>query len=315
MATTIHTYLHNDDLDGSRIVSMDDCMCKLFTIQRTDSNFLELVKSELQKPALYILLNKESRRAYIGETNDAMKRISQHVASRPFWTEALVFLGADIDTLTKTEVLYLEYLAFRQATFVKSYDLSENSQSPQMPPMGVMQRSKTEKFFNYVMFLSKFIGCDIFEPKNLKLTNIVIETSDSIIKPVPIKYTSEDLAGRKYLSLNNQGRYCKKDIVYQIIKKYIETHPNSTFNELNAIFKRDYLGRWAQYILLNPDIDTARKWKELGENHAHYFTKQNEILTSHDGVQFCVCVEWDKNNIISILGIAAALGWNFEIVP
>lgn len=30
MATTIYTYLHNDDLCGSRIVSMDDCMCKLY---------------------------------------------------------------------------------------------------------------------------------------------------------------------------------------------------------------------------------------------------------------------------------------------
>lgn len=27
MATTIYTYLYNDDLDGSRIVSMDDSMC------------------------------------------------------------------------------------------------------------------------------------------------------------------------------------------------------------------------------------------------------------------------------------------------
>ena len=33
MATTIYTYLHNDDLSGSRIVSMDDCMCKLYNIK------------------------------------------------------------------------------------------------------------------------------------------------------------------------------------------------------------------------------------------------------------------------------------------
>lgn len=30
--------------------------------------------------------------------------------------------------------------------------------------------------------------------------------------------------------------------------------------------------------------------------------------------QFVVCVEWDKNNIINVLGIAKALGWKFEIV-
>ena len=37
------------------------------------------------------------------------------------------------------------------------------------------------------------------------------------------------------------------------------------------------------------------------------------ILVSGDGVQFVVCVEWDKNNIINVLGIAQALGWKFEI--
>ena len=41
MATTIYTYLHNDDLNGSRIVSMDDCMCKLYNIKRDDNEFLK----------------------------------------------------------------------------------------------------------------------------------------------------------------------------------------------------------------------------------------------------------------------------------
>ena len=41
MATTIYTYLHNGDLNGSRIVSMDDCMCKLYNIKRDDNEFLK----------------------------------------------------------------------------------------------------------------------------------------------------------------------------------------------------------------------------------------------------------------------------------
>ena len=54
MATTIYTYLHNDDLNGSRIVSMDDCMCKLYNIKRNDSAFMHDFNSDLQKPALYL---------------------------------------------------------------------------------------------------------------------------------------------------------------------------------------------------------------------------------------------------------------------
>ena len=314
MATTIYTYLHNDDLNGSRIVSMDDCMCKLYDIRRDDSDFIECFKSDLQKPALYILLNKESRKAYVGETDDAMKRIGQHSAAKQFWTEAMVFLGTNEDTLSKTEVLYLEYLALEKASTVKTYDLTENSQSAHQPRMNVMQKSKTDKFFKYVQFLSKFVGCDIFEPRPSVILTTTLESSMPITEPVAFKYTSEDLKGRTYMSFNGEGRYCKKDIVYQIIKEFVKKYPNATFSELNSTFKRDFLGRWAQYHVLNPDIDTARKWKELGEDHAHYFVKPEEILTSSDGVQFCVCVEWDKNNIINILGIAAALGWDFAIV-
>ena len=41
---------------------------------------------------------------------------------------------------------------------------------------------------------------------------------------------------------------------------------------------------------------------------------QNDVLTSGDGVDFVVCVEWDKTYIIKVLGIAKALGWQSGIV-
>ena len=168
MATTIYTYLHNDDLKGSRIVSMDDCMCKLYNIKREDSGFLKDFNADLQKPALYILVNRESRKAYIGETDDFIKRITQHLIKKDFWDEVLVFLGSNEDTLSKTEVQYLEYLAYNKALELKAYDLSENTQSPKQPHMNVMLKGKTDKFFRYVETLAQFIGCDIFTPKQKK---------------------------------------------------------------------------------------------------------------------------------------------------
>ena len=139
MATTIYTYLHNDDLNGSRIVSMDDCMCKLYNIKRDDAAFMRDFEDHLQKPALYILLNKENRKAYIGETDDFQKRISQHIAKKVFWDEVMVFLGSNDDTLSKTEVQQLEYLAYEKAIDVKSYDISENTQSPKSKDRQILQ--------------------------------------------------------------------------------------------------------------------------------------------------------------------------------
>lgn len=314
MATTIYTYLHNDDLNGSRIVSMDDCMCKLYNIKRDDSEFLKDFNEDLQKSALYVLLNKENRKAYIGETDDFNKRIGQHLTKKDFWDEVLVFLGSNDDTLSKTEVQHLEFLAYNKATDVKSYDLSENTQSPKQPHMNVMQKGKTEKFFKYVQFLAKFVGCDIFERRpNVTLTT-TLEAAKPKVLPVSIKYTSEDLKGQIRLSLDGEGKFTKREMVLQIVKKYIKEFPNTTFNELKITFSRDYLQRFSQYEFLQPDIEKARNWKDLGEDHVHYFIADKDIIVSGDGVQFVVCVEWDKNNIINVLGIAQALGWKFEIV-
>ena len=103
-------------------------------------------------------------------------------------------------------------------------------------------------------------------------------------------------------------------MVLQIVKEYVRQFPDSTFEELRATFNRDYLQRFAQNEFLQQDIEKARNWKELGEDHPHYFTNEKDILVSGDGVQFVVCVEWDRSNIINVLGIAKALGWTFEIV-
>ena len=314
MATTIYTYLHNDDLNGSRIVSMDDCMCKLYNIKRDDSEFLKDFNEDLKKPALYVLLNKDNRKAYIGETDDFNKRIVQHLAKKDFWDEVLVFLGSNDDTLSKTEVQHLEFLAYNKAIDVKSYDLSENTQSPKQPHMNVIQKGKTEKFFKYVQFLAKFVGCDIFERHpNVTLAK-TLEAVKPKVLPVAIKYLSEDLKGQVRLSLDGEGKYTKREMVLQIVKKYIKEFPDTTFDELRATFSRDYLQRFSQYEFLQPDVEKARNWKTLGEDHVHYFIADKDIIVSGDGVQFVVCVEWDKNNIVNVLGISQALGWNFEIV-
>mgnify|MGYP003549912777 FL=1 len=311
MATTIYTYLHNDDLNGSRIVSMDDCMCKLYNIKRDDNEFLKDFNEDLQNPALYILTNKNSRKAYIGETDDFTKRIVQHLAKKDFWDEVMVFLASD-GSLSKTEVQYLECLAYQKACEMNSYDLTENTQTPKSPHMSVMQKAKADKFFKYVQFLAKFVGSDIFE----KRPNVVLETTLEAVQakvlPVEIEYSSEDLKGRIFMSLNGEGKYSKREIVLAIVKNFLKHSPNTTLSELKATFRRDYLGRFAQYEFIQEDVETAKKWKELGEDHNHYFL--NDVLTSGDGVDFVVCVEWDKTNIIKVLGIAKALGWTFGII-
>lgn len=312
MAKTIYTYLHNDDLYGSRVVYMDNCFCKLYRIQRTDAEFLQKFKEELSKPALYILSNKELKKAYIGETDNFLSRIQQHISKKDFWDEALAFMASD-DSLSKTEVQYLEYLAYDEALKVKTFDLTENNQTPRAPHMRLEQRGRTEEFFKYVKYLAKFVGCDLFEPNKLKTNDLLTLVKPKVL-PIPIKYTSEDLRGTIYMSLNGQGKYNKRKMVLQIVKEFMKQFPNTTFEELKATFKRDYLQNYAQFEFIQEDIETAKKWRELGEDHVHYFINDDEIIVSGDGIPFVVCVEWERNNIINVLGIAQALGWEYKIL-
>lgn len=312
MATTIYTYLHNDDLNSSRIVSMDDCMCMLYNIKRDDSDFLKVFNDKLQRPALYVLLSRSKSKAYIGETDDFSKRIVQHLAQKDFWDEVMVFLGANEDTISKTEVQYLEYCAYNKASDVHSYDLSENTQSPKLPHMSVMQKGKADKFFNYVQFLAKFVGCDIFEKRHGGAIHTKRGTAQPKVLPVDCGYTSEELSGKIQMSLNGEGKYSKRELVLAIVKKFMKQFPDTTLDELKATFKRQYLGRSAMYEFIQEDIELAKDWKECGENHVHYFL--NDVLTSGDGFDFVVCVEWDRTNILKVLGIAKALGWTVEIL-
>lgn len=313
MATTIYTYLHNDDLNGSRIVSMDDCMCKLYNIMRDDSEFMKDFEKDLQSPALYILINKDDSIAYIGETDDFIKRIPDHNINKKFWKEVMVFLAANDDTLSKTEVQYLEYLAIEKAKQVKSYQLP-NIKSGKIPHMNVMQKGKTDKFFKYVQFLAKFVGCDIFEKRPNVILKTSLEAENAKVVPISVAVSSDDLKGRVFLSLNGKGEYTKREFVWHVVAEFLKVYPDTTFAELKATFKRDYLLRFSQFEFLQDDIDAARKWKELGFDHCSFFVKDEEILRSGDGIDFVVCVEWDRNNLIKVLGLVKALGWTFEII-
>ena len=53
---------------------------------------------------------------------------------------------------------------------------------------------------------------------------------------------------------------------------------------------------------------------ELDRIVLRYDISDDDILVSGDGIRFVVCVEWERNNIINVLGIAQALGWEYEIL-
>lgn len=309
MAKTIHTILYNDVLDGSKIVTMDNCVCQLFDIKRDYDALIRDTKEDLSKPALYILLNRDDRKAYIGETDDLLQRIASHNAKKGFWDEALAFMAND-NSLTTTEVRYLESLSYEIAKSANSYDLSENTLVPKRPFVQKIQEYKIKDFFKYVTMLTKFVGCDLFERNRNPQQGMQL-----VHKPIKLDLNvkSEDLEGKVSIRSNGIEYKTKGMMGYAIVKEYLKAHPKTTIEELKDIFHNALLGRWGAWNFIEDDIETARNLKDETSMNRHLL-KDEFILTSGDGVRFVVSNQWEKGNVLNLLQIAKNEGWKYEII-
>lgn len=312
MAKTIHTVLYDDVLDGSKIVTMDNCVCQLYDIKRDYYALIRDSKENLAKPALYVLLNRNAHKAYIGETDDFSQRIASHMLKKEFWDEALAFMAND-NSLTTTEMRYLESLSYEVAKAAGVYDLSENTQVPKRPYVQSIQEYKIKDFFNYVKLLTKFVGCNVFEKNTNHQQSASFSSAVRKIIPVDLGITSQDLEGREVkLSLNGMV-YNKGKFGFAVVKEYLKSHPKATMAELKEIFHIGLLGSWGRWELLEDDLDYAKSLKESSGQFRH-LVKDEFVLTSGDNIRFVVSNQWDKVNILNLLQMAKNQGWNYEII-
>lgn len=147
----------------SRIIMSENLVTELFVIDRADKKFVSEYSNDLNKPALYILVNRDNRQLYVGETEDSIKRLRNHEA-KDFWTEAIVF-HSTADTLSTTEVKWLEAKTYDVLKALGFYDLSENKQVPQQPPLKRNQIYTLEPIFEEAKNYICAAGFDIFLKK------------------------------------------------------------------------------------------------------------------------------------------------------
>ncbi len=165
MGKTITTYLIDGTPQGPRMVYVSNKNCMAVVVPRSKMASV-INRSELQKYALYILLGESDEgepKAYIGETNNFSKRIKDHEQKKGFWSKALVFVSQNDSQIDKADVLYLEARAIALALRNKQYLLDENKQSPDLPILPEHKRDPDDEFFEDIIFLASFIGCNIFE--------------------------------------------------------------------------------------------------------------------------------------------------------
>ena len=311
MAKIVYITFYSDSLEGSRLVQLANHVCRLYDIMREDDKLFKKFERELDKPALYILLNRKSKKAYIGQTDCFIQRISQHISKKDFWDEVLVFVASD-DSINATEVQYLEAKAYDVANNAHKFDLSENSQIPRPHKISQLAEYNAQGFFGAVHDLAKIVGCNIFEDHTGVSKKINRRSNVSQDNKVPDLGESLKGSGVK-LCLNGKGPYKKGRFVLEVIREYINNNPMTTLQILRDKFPKELLGNWDRWELIEPDIERAKALETTG--HIRHFVNDKDILvTPKDRVRFVVSSQWDYKNLPNILSKIDNLGWKYEII-
>lgn len=121
--------------------------------------------SEAAKPGIYFLFSQQDNlykfQVYIGEAENVFERLLQHLDSKEFWNEAVLFTNKD-ENLTKSHVKYLESRLIDLANNSGRYQI-ENSNKPSIASLPRGDRDAMEDFIEGVRTLLGTLGHPILE--------------------------------------------------------------------------------------------------------------------------------------------------------
>lgn len=159
----IQTYLTDGTLEGIRVVDPEGDI-EAYIIPRLKLSEVRR-EEKLNQPALYILLNAEDNRAYIGESENFLARAGQHLKSKDWWTLAVAIVHKT-NSLNKGDVKYLESLAVERA---RGGSVSiENGTIPPRNNIHRFQVHKLDRILDDTQLVLTSLGYDVLSQPEQK---------------------------------------------------------------------------------------------------------------------------------------------------
>lgn len=126
---------------------------------------------ELASPGVYFLFGKDELKdrplIYIGEAENIINRLKQHLEKKDSWNEVIVFISKD-SNLNKAHIKYLENRFHLAATESNRYTV-ENSTTPTKSSISEAEQAELEEFMHNAKILVNALGHKAFEPYTEKL--------------------------------------------------------------------------------------------------------------------------------------------------
>lgn len=128
-----------------------------------------------------------------------------------------------------------------------------------------------------------------------------------LVKQARSKNGSNGRDNTKYSIDGGTNYFGKNRIVREIIIRYLELHPKMTYRQLEQIFPDEMQGSYGVVRSLDELNEMEHDSKDLA---TRYLMKEEELLTTADGVRFAVCNQWGAYNIPNIFRLMEKWGWN-----
>lgn len=120
---------------------------------------------EAQRPGVYFLLEKQTAEtgdmAYIGESENVVKRLSQQDKNQDFWNEVIIFTSKD-ENLTKAHIKYLESRLTTISIEADRYKI-ENSNSPTQSMLPRSDKDAMEEYIHNLRIVLGTLGHRVLE--------------------------------------------------------------------------------------------------------------------------------------------------------
>ena len=145
---------------------------------------------------------------------------------------------------------------------------------------------------------------ELLEQFTLKvLPSKQVEVS-SLVQPIlqPTKSKPKRKKDTTKYSLCGSGKLFKNGFVLEVVRKFVKENPMS-YNDYVSIINKL---RDDSYTVIEP-LETAKDGR--------YFTDEEDIIISADGIKFVVCTEWSIDNITPIILFAQKQGYEVVSFP
>lgn len=174
---TINLLLYDGDLSG--VISMEASSWnsgELYSTPRESAD--ELLNTDAcKKSGVYLLLSKSM--VYVGQASDLAKRITQHKVGKDWW-ESVVILTAKDNSLTHSDIDYLEATLIEKANKIGKLDI-DNKNKGNPIKVDKYRQVFLEQYLQEALFLMRLIGITVFS-NNSKPSLFDIKTKLSIGK-------------------------------------------------------------------------------------------------------------------------------------